>query len=266
MRTYTLLFFAVFALISCDDIQDNSPALQVVLNNQLFRAIDARAEIMEDGTLVLQGVTDVEGLTITLNNSTAGVYNFSGIGTNRAVFKDFSGSIYTTRPFGDGQVVIQNVNENSLSGTFKFNAFRFGLDTLNAQKGVFFKVPILNGTTTEEPIPLVGILNGNINGVAFNADQIFVTETNNLIVIDGRKNTESIMISFPNSLINGNFPVGSDITASYTLNGVTMEAVVGNISVVNHNTTIKEISGAYSFQTQEPNVVQVSQGQFNVSY
>jgi len=266
MRTFMLFLLAAFALISCEDIQDNSPAMQVVLNDQLFKAIDARAEIMQDGTLVIQGLTDVEGLTITLNNSAEGVYTLGGNAINRAVFQDFLGSIYTTRPFGDGEVVIQNVTENTLTGTFKFNAYRFGLDTLNGQKGFFFKVPILAGTTSTEPVPPVNLMSATIDDSSFVAESVTAVDSNDLIVINGTRDNKTLTLSFPNTLTSGNNPIGGDLSASYTFEGTTFNAVTGIISIVNHNTTIKEISGAFSFETEGPDGVLVTQGQFNVSY
>ncbi len=38
MRTFMLFIFAVFALVSCDDIQDNSPALQAELDGELYQS------------------------------------------------------------------------------------------------------------------------------------------------------------------------------------------------------------------------------------
>lgn len=261
-----LLIFTVFALVSCEDIQNNSPAMQAELDNELYRAIDARAEILPNGNLILQGITDVENLTITLSGSSEGVYTLGAMGINRAAFQDFLGSIYTTRPFGDGQVVIESTADNTFSGTFKFNAFRFGLDTLNAQKGVFFKVPLIVGSTSDEPLPPINLLSATINGVDFEAQTTTASEANNLIAINGSAGNQSISLSFPSILTGGNNPIGGNITASYTLDGTPQQAVSGTISIVNHNTTLKEISGTFSFQTEGVDSVEVTQGQFNVSY
>lgn len=261
-----LFFFASFALISCEDIQTNSPAMQAELEGELYRATDARAEILTDGTLILQGITDVENLTITLSSSEEGTYNLGENSPNRAVFQDFLNSVYTTRPFGDGRVIIEDVSENSFSGTFKFNAFRFGLDTLNAQKGVFFKVPLIAGSTSDEPDPVNNILTATINGTPFSANQITATETQNFILIAGTNQNETINLSFPNNITTDNNPIGGNINATYVLDGTSFEAVSGNISIVNHDTVLNEISGAFSFESEGPDGVAVTQGQFNVSY
>ncbi|MEX0998268.1 MAG: DUF6252 family protein [Flavobacteriaceae bacterium] len=266
MKTFMLFIFAVFALTSCDDIQDNSPALQVELDGELYRAIDARAEILPNGNLVMQGLTDVENLTITLSGSSEGVYTLGATGVNRAAFQDFLGSIYTTRPFGDGQVVIESTANNTFTGTFKFDAYRFGLDTLNAQKGFFFKVPIIAGSTSDEPDPPANFLSATIDGTNFEAETTTASEANDLITINGSKDNQSISLSFPSALTGGNNPIGEMINASYTLDGVTLQAASGNISIVNHDTTLNEISGAFSFLTGGTEGVEVTQGQFSVSY
>lgn len=267
MRTLMLLFFAAFALVSCEDIQTNSPALQAELNEILYRSTDVRAEVRENGNLIIQGITDTESLTITLNGSTEGVYILSSEGVNRAVFQDFFGSIYTTRPFGNGQVVIQSNENNTFTGTFKFNAYRFGLDTLNVQKGFFHKVPIIAGSTEPEPEPVNNILLASIDGNSFNAENVLAQENNDIISISGTTGNQTINLTFPNSISTGDNPIVNEISASYTFDDETYEAVSGNISIVNHNSETKEISGAFSFDVEGPDgTIQINQGQFNVEY
>lgn len=266
MRTFMLFLLATFTLISCDDIQDNSPALQAELNDELYRAIDARAEIKPNGTLVLQGLTDMENLTITLNGSTEGVYSLGGESSNRAAFQDFLGSVYTTNPYGDGEVIIESTEGNTFTGSFLFNAYRFGLDTLNVQKGYFFKVPIIEGSTTEEPEPPVSIFTATINGNPFSAETISATDSNGLIAVNGTNDTQTLTLSFPNSLSGVNNPIEGDISASYILDGETLDAVAGTLSIVNHDTTLDEISGTFSFETEGPEGTEVTEGQFNVVY
>lgn len=268
MRPLMLLFLAAFALISCEDIQDNSPALQAELDEVLYRATEVRAEIRENGNLVLQGITGQESLTITLTGSSEGLYTISGDGTNRAVYQDFFGSVYTTRPFGNGEVIIQSNENNTLfSGTFKFNAYRFGLDTLNVQKGHFYKIPIVAGSTEEEPDVLLNILLAQIDDTEFNAQTIDIQEEDSTISITGTTGNQTINLTFPTSISNGNNPIVDPIIASYTLDSETFDAVSGNISVVNHNTETRKIAGSFSFSVEGPDgTIQVSQGQFNVAY
>lgn len=266
MRTFMLFLFTAVALIGCEDTETNNPAMQASLNDELYRATDARAEINPNGSVVIQGITDLETLTLTLSGTSEGVYTLGGEGTNRAVFEDFMGSVYTTRPFGDGEVVLENSSDNTLTGSFNFNAYRFGLDTLNARAGYFYRVPIIAGSTNEEPNEDQSILTATIDGADFDATSISAVDSGNFLLITGTSDDQSISLSFPNTLTNGNNPIGGDIAASYTNDGTVYEAVSGNISIVNHNTTLGEISGAFSFETEGPEGIIISQGQFNVSY
>jgi len=266
MRTFILFFFAAFAFISCEDIEKNDRALQVVLNNELYRSADARAQINPDGTLALQGFTDLETLTIRLSNTTPGVYTLGGNSANRIVFEDFEGSIYTTNIYGNGEVILEDASNGLFTGTFKFNAYRFGLDTLNGQIGVFYKVPILAGTIDEDPDVPVNLLSAVIDGVNFNATTITGVDSGNFLLISGTSGNTTISFSFPNTLTNGNNPIAGNISAMITINGVESDAITGNLSIVNHNTELNSISGAFSFDTADPDAISVTQGQFNVDY
>jgi hypothetical protein len=266
MRTFMLLFFAAFALISCEDVQTNSPALQAELNDVLYRATDVRAEIRQNGNLVIQGITDLESLTITLSGSSEGVYVLGGQGTNRAVFQDFLGSVYTTRPYGDGEVVIQSNRNNLFTGTFKFNAYRFGLDTLNAQKGFFYEVPLIAGSTQPEPDPAQNILSATIDGVEFDAQNTDVTNTNNTITINGVNGNQTIVLTFPNNITPGVNQIGQGVSAQYILDGDTFEAISGNISILIHDTNMKAISGNFSFETDGNTPFVIEEGVFSITY
>ena len=91
MKNNILLLLSLFVIlgsaVSCDSIEDNSPAFQAEVDSKLYRSNDARAEIKGDGSLVLQGITDLEMISIHLSNSVEGSYAIIGDGFNRASFK-----------------------------------------------------------------------------------------------------------------------------------------------------------------------------------
>lgn len=265
MRSFMLLFFAAFALVSCEDVQTNSPALQAEVNGVLYRATDARAEIRENGNLVLQGISDLESLTITLSGSSTGVYTLGGQGTNRAVFQDFFGSVYTTRPYGDGEVVIQSTANNTFTGTFKFNAYRFGLDTLNVQKGFFYEVPLIAGSI-EDPIVPDSVLTAVVNGESFTAFEVLVVNENGTILINGSSmNGTAIGLVFPDTITQGTYTIeddGDDISLIY-LSGDDPEGLSGTLVINSHNTVDKIVSGTFEFETEDHSI---TEGQFTISY
>lgn len=265
MRTFMLFLFAAFALIGCEDVETNSPAMQVSLNDELYKAVDARAEINENGTLVIQGITDLETLTLTLSGSSEGVYTLGGEGTNRAVFEDFLGSVYTTRPFGDGEVVLENSIDNTLSGTFRFNAYRFGLDTLNARGGVFYKVPIITGST-EDPIATNDDLTAVVDGENFTAVQVMVLNEFGRIVINAPSiNGTAIGLEFPDTIIEGEYTIeddGDEISLIY-LSGDDAEGLSGTLVITSHDTVENIVTGTFEFETLDHII---TEGQFTINY
>lgn len=266
MRPFMLLFFAAFALISCEDVETNSPALQAELNEILYKSNDVRAEVRPNGNLVIQGLTDTESLTITLNGSSEGVYILGSEGVNRAVYQDFFGSVYTTRPFGNGEVIIQNNDNDTFTGTFKFNAYRFGLDTLNVQKGFFHKVPIITGSTQPEPDPEQNSLSAVIDGIDFNAQNTTAGVSNNTILINSVSGNQTITLSFPNDITSGIYQIGEGVNAQYILDGETFDAATGNITISIHNTTTQAVSGTFSFVTEGDTPFVIEQGEFSIAY
>ncbi|MEX2349408.1 MAG: DUF6252 family protein [Flavobacteriaceae bacterium] len=260
-----LLLFAAVALIGCEDILTNSPAMQVSLNDELYKAISARAEINENGTLVIQGTTDLETLTLTLNGSSEGVYTLGGEGTNRAVFEDFLGSVYTTRPFGDGEVVIENTDGNTLTGTFRFNAYRFGLDTLNARSGIFYKVPIITGSI-DDPEDTGGDLTAVVDGENFTAIQVLVlNEFGEILINGGSVNGTAIGLNFPDTITVGEYTIeddGDEISLIY-LSGDDAEGLSGTLEIISHDTVENIVSGTFEFETADHSI---TEGQFTISY
>lgn len=265
MRNFILLFFTAFALVSCEDIQTNSPALQAELDEVLYRATDVRAEIRENGNLVIQGITDVESLTITLSGSTEGVYSLGGQGTNRAVFQDFFGSVYTTRPYGNGEVVIQSNQNNMFTGTFKFNAYRFGLDTLNVQKGFFYEVPIIAGSI-EDPIATDNLLTAVVDGENFTATQIVVLNELGEILINGASMSgTAIGLVFPDTITQGEYTIADDgdIISLIYLSGDDPEGLSGKLVIISNDTVENIVSGTFEFETADH---VITEGQFTISY
>ncbi len=267
MKTIMLSLLAAFALISCEDIQDNSPALQANLNDVLYRSTATWAEIKTDGTLVIEGLTSNEKIILTLNGSSEGVYTLGGNRPNRGVFQDLNSSIYTTRPFGNGQVRITNNTGNTLSGEFSFLAYRFGLDTLFVRKGVFYQVPIVSGSTGGDNGGTVTVFSAKVNGDDFNATAINAANTGNFIVITGDNQNASIGITLPNQIGVGSYNLGQQgVNLVYILNSQPLVSESGQVTITAHDTQQKVIAGTFSFEIGEPDNISITEGQFSISY
>ena len=155
MKKFVLLLVVLFSLISCDEnIKFNSPSVQGMKDNIFWRAIDSRATILPDGSLLIEAFTANEVLSLKTNSTKSqnyplGISNSSTaiftqtIGTEKITFKTDSGVIVT------GQIVITKYDDvnKTISGSFKFNAKR--TDTASSpdtflwfQQGIFNKVPV----------------------------------------------------------------------------------------------------------------------------
>ncbi len=153
MKKYLFLFISIVCFSACsDDIEDNTPAFEGVLENDFWRASNVTATTAGGG-LIIQGVTAAEVLTIKTSSTEPGAYTL-GTGTaNVGKYALNNGGNYTTGDgVGDGQIVITSFANGQISGTFRFNAALNGEADgalINMQRGVFFKVPVGTAAAVE---------------------------------------------------------------------------------------------------------------------
>jgi hypothetical protein len=144
-----LWVFAIFGLFlfSCEDLQDNDPALQGIKNgNELWRADYFSADI-DFGGFLIEGSNSIETVQLVTSNDVRGTFTLGGESANVAIFRDANGVVYSTANAPDpsvsiyptdGQIIVEdiiNTDPKTLKGTFWFNAYT--ADGLN--------VPLLGG-------------------------------------------------------------------------------------------------------------------------
>ncbi|MBT8266264.1 MAG: hypothetical protein KJO41_00380 [Bacteroidia bacterium] len=165
-QLWTFAIFAVF-LYSCEDLQDNNPALQGIKNgNELWKATFFSSDI-DYGGFLIEGRNSFETVQLVTSNDTQGTFNLGGESASVAIFKDANGVVYSTANAPDpslslyptdGQIIVEDVvnsDPKTLIGTFWFHAYTAdGLNYFNFSEGVFYNVPLLGG--------LVVIDNGSI--------------------------------------------------------------------------------------------------------
>ena len=144
----------VFAMFSCDEnVSFNNPSFQGMKDNIFWRAVDSKAFLASDGSLIIEGYTGNEVLTLRISSTTTQRYLLGTSNSNTAayVLTDGNGEISfaTGIGIGSGEIVITEFDRvnNTVSGTFKFNAENadgnpLAGDVLNFQQGVFYRVPI----------------------------------------------------------------------------------------------------------------------------
>jgi len=268
MKYFLVLLIASILFVSCEDLQDNTPALQGTIDDVLFKANDARAELYDDGSYTLQGYTQDETLTLHINKADLGTYQL-GVGQpNYASFEDALGNVHVTTPNGEGEIVLTDrcISCGWLTGTFRFSAVRLGVDTITVHRGIFFKVSFHEGGLIigDGGIVNSGDLVAEIDQNQFNATTVFAEEVNNTIQITGTTNTESIFIQVPNSVTTGAYDLpASGTIANYTIQDTTEEALSGQIFVTFYNPIERRITIGFRFVTENHNIVN---GGLNVLY
>ncbi len=181
MKKNALLFLTTLLLWSCgNEIEFNSPAIQGNKDGNLWRAEYYSSDI-DYGGFLIEGGNNIETLQLVTLHDSPGTYNLGGESPSVAIFRDFNGVVYSTANAphpsvslypADGQIIVEEVENTTpkkITGTFRFNAYtEDGLNTVNFNEGVFYKVPLVGG--------LVAIDNGNICLQA--TEQVVVAQSN----------------------------------------------------------------------------------------
>ena len=159
MKKIVSLLVLIFAFSSCsEDIRRNSPALQGVKDDVLWRAAGITATKSSTGQLTIVGVRQLETLVLKTNSTSELTYVLGQTQLRMASFTSESGfeeTFWSTGDSnsnsGDGEIVITDYDEenNTISGTFRFNAVNQEEgaedDVVNWQSGIFYDVPLMPG-------------------------------------------------------------------------------------------------------------------------
>ncbi len=263
MKNLLLLLIAALFVVSCEDLETNSPALQAEIDNVIFKASNARAYQNNDGIYHVEGITLNETLKLKVSNINVGTYVVGGTSANSATFENLIGSVYTTDPEGSGEVVIteRNTSINAISGTFNFKAMVSGIDTITIHNGVFFEVPYAGGNGSN---PNDGTLVADVDGVHLSPSTVNAADSGDSVVILASNTNSSIFIKVPIDVEAGSYDLPeTGFDAKYTLDNVGENAISGTIVIISHNVETKTMAGTFSFTTA--NHV-IEGGHFNVSY
>ncbi|MGO3181630.1 MAG: DUF6252 family protein [Aequorivita sp.] len=264
MKKYIFFLLATLSLISCEDIETNDFALQANIDNRFYASADARASLNEDGSLTIQGFTRDESLTLQISSLGEGNFEIAEDRPNYAVYEGMGGNIYTSRPDGEGLVTISELNEENktISGTFHFNAFLPGIDTIYVSKGVLHNVSYTGGDVIDPTN--AGTFTAKVNGNQFLAIVVSSRDTGNTIITSGVGANSTIVISVPSDVEVGDYtiPTGGFSAKFQGANGpeTTEEGV---IKILEHNTSENTIKGTFSFLT---NRSEIAEGTFDVTY
>lgn len=156
MKKYILPLLSLLFLASCsDDVVIEAPSIQGATNTGYFYSTDVTAYQSEDGSISIQGKKGAKVLTLTTNAANAGsTYHFGVDLKNTASFKTLDSLVYATDTTGSGQLKIEAIHNNMISGNFHFSARVNGNsgDTLYFSQGAFYNIPITNGEAPSDSI------------------------------------------------------------------------------------------------------------------
>ena len=141
------------AFSSCEeDVQFNTPAVQALKDNELWKATEYKA-IIVGGALTIEATNGFETVVLKTVSSTPGMSFQLGVNeSNKATYSleadGLSYNYQTGTDMGNGLIEISdNPNETDITkgyitGTFRFNAADESDELVNFQNGFFYKVPI----------------------------------------------------------------------------------------------------------------------------
>ncbi len=261
-------------MFSCEqDVQENSPAFQGVRDSLLYRTATSQATFNEDGSLIIQGSSGPETLSILISslNQTQVALGGSSANGNVAAFTDAFGNVFSTASSSaTGQVnYLINAN-NTVSGTFNFMALRNGtLDTLTFSQGFMFGIPILSnaGLPVDPDAGILDDFTARVNTIIFNPTILTSSLSGGFLTIAAETADTAIQLSLPQDTPAGTYDLleGTDFSASYRVaTGDTFGAISGSLTIVSNDTENRIIVGDFIFSTLQG--FNITDGEFTLNY
>ncbi|MDR7208396.1 DUF6252 family protein [Flavobacterium piscis] len=154
MKKHLFLLIATCLLMSCtEDVKFNNPAFQTLKDNVFWRAQNYKARIETNGNFIIEGSLGYEKVTFKIPSPSQKTYI---LGVDNLATASYSNTFpaqlaeFTTGvKRGNGQIIITdyNIEAQTISGTFKFNALNADEENIekpgmNFAEGVFYKIPV----------------------------------------------------------------------------------------------------------------------------
>ncbi len=270
------LFFAIMALflVSCaDDVTFNSPAFQGLKDTVFFKAQGTRAMLTDANEVVISGNLGGERVDLRLPAYGTGVFDLNSNSAAIADFYEEDGKQYSTRFDGEGEVVVERVDDSLYTGSFRFRAVA-PADTTEVffTRGYFYEVPFF-----EEPLPPVVIpavetaFSCRIQGNSFRPEVTYASEGNDIITGVGSTSSVVVRLRFPRNIEPGvydltDFNIPSAYQASYISGPFNPQVHSGTLTIISNNKNQKSVGGMFQFTAQGATTIQVTEGSFGFNY
>ncbi len=259
-RIVLALFVAVIAFSSCENLEDNSPAMQGMIDSLFFKANEVLAVKNEDGSYTMQGINQNEVLTLQIDRAQLGTYQLGPGSASFATYVDANENVYTTSPNGSGVIELTDrcISCGWLTGTFQFSAILEGIDTITVNRGFFFEANFLQGGLFQDESQLNdGTLIAKLNGEVFEANTVIANDNGAVISVEGAIDNKIITISVPSDAVPGNYGIGiPGFDASFTTSDGVEPATGGLISVNFNNTGTRKLRVFFRFETENNSITE----------
>lgn len=156
MKKILSLFILLSLLVSCsDDVRFNTRSVQGVKDGAFWKSSDCRATLGSGNVLTIEAVRQYDKITLKTTATDLAIYPLGTIEANVATYSFSVASqqfkYETGLNKGDGMIEITEFDSThmTVSGNFWFSSQISASnplvpETVNIEKGIFYKVPIVN--------------------------------------------------------------------------------------------------------------------------
>ena len=149
MKKIVLLFVGLL-LLACEDTEFNNPAFEGLLNQEFWDATETFAIANTDGSITINATRSSEIVALRFPGN-AGDYELGFIAEAVAQYAEGNAPVFsTTNSNGAGQISVEQVTTEFVTGTFSFLAVQSGTEAeVFMQQGTFFQIPIIDLSETQ---------------------------------------------------------------------------------------------------------------------
>lgn len=263
IRRILLLVLIPLLAMSCEDTEVNNPALQIMINGELFRAKEMNTMKNEDGGYIIQGIEENRKLQIYLTDISSGSYMLGEGAANKIVYLDENGVEFTTmmEKASGGVMLTEDSGFEYVTGTFYFQTIDTTKIRIQAHNGHIYQVPFGSGeidvpdlenkgdiTVDEEEIPISKV-EAEASG---NSIKVEIIGSDQRISIVLPKDIQESVVALPSTVVEFN----------YYVDGTNQNIQVGELDIMLHEANVGMMMASFEFSTGENKV----EGSFQIVY
>lgn len=267
-RILLLVLIPVLAIsaISCEDLEDNSPAFQVTVNGELFKAKQMQITTEEDGGYMLTGIDETSILEIYLRNISEGSHSFGEESENILRFTNERGTFTTAIKNGGGELMLTGDSGlGDVTGTFHFLAADASGARMHGTNGHVYQLPFGDENMELPDFELEDGGEFSVDGEVVNVIAVEAAEAEGIIAIEilGAEDRR-VAIQIPQTIGVGVVTLPSDDESLvYYAGGEAYDVLGGTLEIEIHDNNTGVIKASFQVETEGAHEVV---GTFRVTY